>query len=237
MIVSRLLRALESKVMHYNKTINNIESDDSENMAAAGNDTEKNDDFPRDVHQDSDWFDKKEDFGAIANIEKDRSASVRQVISNVIKVQKDQMIQFKLAENGKEQKPKILGWARKASTKIKNWYNIKYRKPYDIKEASLSIDLLTVKNLKIKQIEIQTEELYISTNLDFSEAKGDELRKWKELDVYLAVENEGQKCMSSRWVNTVENDGDKIKLKSKLVVKGFEEDCLKEIHQQPTSHL
>ena len=45
----------------------------------------------------------------------------------------------------------------------------------------MSIDLSTLKNLKIKQMEIQTEELYMSTKLDFSEAKGDELRKWKEL--------------------------------------------------------
>ena len=36
--------------------------------------------------------------------------------------------------------------------------------------------------------------------------------------------------MSSRWVNTVKNDGDDmIKLKSRLVAKGFEEDCFEEI--------
>ena len=45
----------------------------------------------------------------------------------------------------------------------------------------MSIDLSTLKNLKIKQMEMQTEELYMSTKLDFSEAKGDERRKWKEL--------------------------------------------------------
>ena len=57
----------------------------------------------------------------------------------------------------------------------------------------MSIDLSIVKNLKIKQIEMQTEELYISTKLDFSEAKGDELRKWKELKLYLEVEDKVQK--------------------------------------------
>ena len=35
--------------------------------------------------------------------------------------------------------------------------------------------------------------------------------------------------MSSRWANIVKNDGDKMKLKSTLVEKGLEEDCLEEI--------
>ena len=69
---------------------------------------------------------------------------------NVITVQKDQIIQFQLAENRKEHEAKILGQAGKASTKIMNWYNIKKIKPDDIKGTSMSIDLSTVKNPKIK---------------------------------------------------------------------------------------
>ena len=92
----------------------------------------------------------------------------------------------------------------------------------------MSIDLSTVKNLKMKQMEIQTEELYISTKVDFSEAKGDEVRNWKERKVYLEVVDKAKKCVSSRWVNTVKN-GDKMKLKSTLVAKEFEEECLEEI--------
>ena len=70
---SKLLRVLESKAMH-----NNIESDDSEykdkeNMDATRNDTENNDKFPRDEHQDS--VEKDEEFGATANLKKDRSTS------------------------------------------------------------------------------------------------------------------------------------------------------------------
>ena len=63
----------------------------------------------------------------------------------------------------------------------------------------------------------------------FQKQRGDELRKWKELKVYLEVEDKEQKCVLSRWVNTAKNDGDKMKLKSRLVIKGFEEDCLEEI--------
>ena len=54
------------------------------------------------------------------------------------------------------------------------------------------IDLSIVNNLKIKQMEIQTEELNRSIKIDFSDAKG--VRKWKELKVYLEVEDKGQKC-------------------------------------------
>ena len=43
------------------------------------------------------------------------------------------------------------------------------------------------------EMEMQTEELYMSTKLDFSEAKGEELRKWKELKVYLEVEDKRTK--------------------------------------------
>ena len=67
----------------------------------------------------------------------------------------------------------------------------------------MSIDWSIVKNLKIKQMEMQTEEFYMSTKVDFSEAKEDEVRKWKELKVYFKVENKGQKCVSPRWGNTV----------------------------------
>ena len=35
--------------------------------------------------------------------------------------------------------------------------------------------------------------------------------------------------MSSRWVDTVKNDGEKINLKSSLVANRFEEDCLDRI--------
>ena len=98
---------------------------------------------------------------------------------NVITVQKDQIVQFQLAENEKEHEVRILGQAGKASTKTKIWYNIKCIRHDDMKGTSMSIDLSTVKNLKIKQMEMQTEELYLSTKLDFSEAKDEELRKWK----------------------------------------------------------
>ena len=125
---SSLLKSLESKTMYnYKTTDDNTEREDNEGKE---NDAKNNDDFPSDIHQDNET--KDEDFRAAANIEKNRSASVRQVNLNVIKVQKYQIIQFQLAEIGKECKAKILEQVRKAFTKTKNWYNIKYIKAKDI---------------------------------------------------------------------------------------------------------
>ena len=118
---SRFLRAFKSKALYDNKTTDNIESDDSKddgrNTDAAGNGTNNNDDFPSDVHQDGEI--KDEDFGASAIIEQCGSASGRQVNTNVITVQKDQIVLFQFAENGKEHEAKILGQAGKASIKTK----------------------------------------------------------------------------------------------------------------------
>ena len=64
-----------------------------------------NDDFPRDVHQDGET---KDDFGATANVKQGRSASAKQMNPNIIMIQKDQIIQFQLAEMGKSMKLKFL---------------------------------------------------------------------------------------------------------------------------------
>lgn len=135
----KLLRALESKASHNNKTTdNNIQSDDSEdkdkeNTDAAGNGTENND-FPRDSET------KDEDSGATANIEKNRSASVRQGNPMLLKFRMiKQLIQFQIAQNGKEHTVRILGRNRKASTKTKNCYSIEYIEANGIKGMSMSI--------------------------------------------------------------------------------------------------
>ena len=39
----------------------------------------------------------------------------------------------------------------------------------------------------------------------------------------------GQPCISTRWVYTLKEVGDKLQRKARLVAKGFEEDCLDEV--------
>ena len=52
-----------------------------------------------------------------------------------------------------------------------------------------------------------------------TEAKQQELAKWVENNVYTEVENQNQKCVTTRWVYTEKGD----KIKARLVARGFEE--------------
>ena len=56
------------------------------------------------------------------------------------------------------------------------------------------------------------------------EAKLNELRKWKEHEVYQEVENEGQPLISTRWVCTEKDSGKGKIIKARLVARGSEED-------------
>ena len=57
-----------------------------------------------------------------------------------------------------------------------------------------------------------------------------EIDKWNEYEVYTEVENTGQKCISTRWVNTYKDD----EIRSHLVARGYEDTELKERVDSPT---
>ena len=64
----------------------------------------------------------------------------------------------------------------------------------------------------------QTEAL-----VDIMAAKEKELDSWKRHDVYEAVENRGQKCISVRWVLRPKLIDGKLQTKARLCARGFEE--------------
>ena len=78
------------------------------------------------------------------------------------------------------------------------------------------------------------DEVYLTTNFDYTKPTLEELNKWKELNVYEEVEDVGQKCINTRWVNTVKGDENNIKIKSRLVARGFEEEDTTSIPKQGT---
>ena len=62
------------------------------------------------------------------------------------------------------------------------------------------------------------------TGDEFLEAKELELVSWKENGVFTEVIDEGQQCISTRWVcDWKDKDGQKIP-KARLVIRGFEEE-------------
>lgn len=67
------------------------------------------------------------------------------------------------------------------------------------------------------------------TGDDVDLAKQKEMQSWISNKVYVEVPNDGQKQLNTRWVITtkIQNNGSKI-TKARLVVKGYEEDLLKE---------
>ena len=81
----------------YNKTTDNIERDDEDedkkNTDAAGNDTENNDDFLRDVHQDGEI--KDEDFGATANMAVTPKFSLSRVDQHLVDKRIPMSLQFR----------------------------------------------------------------------------------------------------------------------------------------------
>ena len=97
----------------------------------------------------------------------------------------------------------ILSRAGKASTNKRNWYNIEYLKPENMKGDKLSIDLNTVQDLHCIQPENEgeIEEVFIN-KVDFKEAEKVELDNWKNHNVYNEMDDMGQQCISMRWVKT-----------------------------------
>ena len=56
-----------------------------------------------------------------------------------------------------------------------------------------------VNSLNIEPENIDADVL-ITKDISFSEAKLEEIKNWQNNDVFEEVEDEGQKCVSTRWV-------------------------------------
>ena len=63
------------------------------------------------------------------------------------------------------------------------------------------------------------------SDADIIEAKNNKLRNWKDFGILKEAPDQGQKTLSTRWVVTEKplSDGQKG-VKTRLVVRGFEED-------------
>lgn len=140
-------------------------------------------------------------------------------------------VEYKLFDSDEVSKSQILSRAGKVSGKYSNWFNIR-----DIENDTIaSIDWQNVEKWK----PISSEEVLISShkdlsNFDFSTAKLEELQKWKSHNAYEIVDNENQEFITLRWVNTEKYINGKLKLKSRLVARGFQEDTSNILSDSPT---
>ena len=123
---------------------------------------------------------------------------------------------------------KILGNAGKKSGPHKNWYNIQYEGTDSQNGEKLSIDLSSVQQLTVLDqptASVANEDAEILKVQDsFSIAKEAELQSWQQNSVYEEVLDNGQKCLSVRWVCSMKDVGNgTLKPKARLVARGYEE--------------
>ncbi|VDH89490.1 Hypothetical predicted protein [Mytilus galloprovincialis] len=90
----------------------------------------------------------------------------------------------------------VLSRAGKASSSKKNWYNVEYRKPEELKGNKLSIDLSTVDELQVVKSDTDQDteddeesEEALFNEIDFCDARKAELENWKKHHVYQEVED------------------------------------------------
>ena len=80
-----------------------------------------------------------------------------------------------------------------------------------------------------------TEEVFLINSIDFTNAKQSESESWIENKVYKVVKRTNQPYISLRWVCSTKQTKEGLKLKARLVARGFEEECLSKSEiQSPT---
>ena len=160
----------------------------------------------------------------------DNSSQDSPSIQPVSSLKSGQTIIFQEKEDDNPKTAVVLGRAGKSTGKYKSWFNVGVEEDTG-KYEERAIDISGLAKLTVVQDVteemVHDEEVCVLCGEDFAEAKERELKSWRENDVYIEVQDEGQEWVSSRWVlGYKESDGVKTP-KARLVVRGFEEDSKK----------
>jgi hypothetical protein len=112
----------------------------------------------------------------------------------------------------------VTGRAGKVSGGNRYWRNVKNLAD----EMMKSIDFSRVEDWQLLPDEVLFN---FHDSAEVLQAQNDEFERWNKYDVYEEVEDEGQEAISTRWVVTEKPDGSGgMKMKARLVARGFEED-------------
>lgn len=151
-----------------------------------------------------------------------------------INIKTGQIITYMNPENGVPHTAKILGRAGKATGKYKDWYNLELLEPAEVAGNTESTDISQLEDLHLQDTvpgsEI-SEDIFVTKDVSFDEAKAQEITNWKQNDVFEEVDNKGQKCISTRWVCTLKETVDGVVPKARLVARGFEEMQVSELQK------
>lgn len=98
--------------------------------------------------------------------------------------------------------------------------------PAEVAGNTESADLLELEDFRVQDdvSNIDThEDVLVTKDVSFDEAKQNEIKSWRQNEVFLEVEDKGQKCISTRWVCTLKETEHGLVPKARLVARGFEE--------------
>ena len=167
------------------------------------------------------------------------------------RLRKNMWVQFRMPDDGSWIKSKLISRSGKCSGKYRNEWNtegsdgerkvidfdrdvMEWREmPADANE-NVDVEVLPdgadgqmigsgVNDMPMgSQTEI-AETFHVEELQDTQEAKLKELKSWRQNDVYEEVDDEGQYCVSVRWVITPKIIDGKLQTKARLCARGFEE--------------
>lgn len=140
-----------------------------------------------------------------------------------------QVLKYRDRDSGALHTAKVLGRAGKATGKYKNWYNLLLIEPTNVAGSKDSVDVSCLDCLQMEpdvadvSATTVSEDVLITKDLSFDLAKQEEMRSWRDNSVFEEVQDEGQKCISTRWVCTLKETLTGLVPKARLVARGFEE--------------
>ena len=142
------------------------------------------------------------------------------------------LVEYKIFGSHHFQKAQIVKRAGKVSGKYSDWYNIK-----NVNDDPISsIDWKSVN--KWKQYSQEQALINSSVNnfseFDITNAKLDELNKWKTHKVYDAVDNCNENFIDLRWAFSEKYINGELNVEAWLVGKGFQEDNSDILSDSPT---
>lgn len=143
-----------------------------------------------------------------------------------LKVKPGHIVKYKHQETDDNIVARVISRAGKAKGPLKHWFNVQCLNPANIQGAEFSVDLGKVEDLEINNQVPESqdcEDVMVTTDVDMNKAKLAEIENWKQNEVFIEVEDKGQRTVSTRWVCTLKTTPSGITPKARLVARGFEE--------------
>ncbi|XP_024125019.2 uncharacterized protein LOC112144625 [Oryzias melastigma] len=147
-----------------------------------------------------------------------------------VKLKTGQIITFTNRGDGVQHTARVLGRAGKAKGQYKNWYNVQHLEPDGSEGHTQALDMSQFDNLHTEH-ENTDSDVLITKDVSFDAAKKQEFENWRNNGVYEEVPDDGQKCISTRWVCTLKETTNGIVPKARLVARGFEESNIHELQK------